>query len=104
MPVLFCKLHDFLQFFTDGTIILTAMGAQALGAILDAILRIGETTASVFTQGIQRAIAEDTAKGLRVCPAVAGKILTFPVLIKIIMAHNGPLKNKSLRTKNDMLS
>jgi hypothetical protein len=64
------------------------MGLQTFGAILDAVFRIGEGTAAPVAQGIQRAEAEQAAELLRISPGVAGKILAFFMLKKIVIRHN----------------
>ena len=60
------------------------MGAQAAGAVFDAIVCIREVAATAVTQGIQGAITEHATKGFRVCTGVAGKVVTVTVLKKII--------------------
>ena len=85
--ILFYKLQDFPQFLADEAVVFPAMGAQAAGAVLDSLFVIGKAAAAVIPQGIQGAIAKQAAELLRVRPGMAGKILTFLVLKKIIMAH-----------------
>ena len=63
------------------------MGPQAVGTVLDTFFGIGEIAAAVFAQGIQRAVAEHAAENFRVRAGMAGKIFTFPVLKKVVMAH-----------------
>ncbi len=65
------------------------MGNQAIGAILDTLISISKTAAAPVTKDIQRAIAEQAAKGFRTRPRMAGKILTFSVLKKIVVRYNG---------------
>jgi hypothetical protein len=67
------------------------MGKQAVGTILDTVFGVGKIAAATVCQSIQRTIAEQTAKGLRVCARVAGKVFTVPVLEKIIGHCTAPL-------------
>ena len=63
------------------------MGFDAIGAILDAVFRIGKTSAATVAQRIQRAIAKQTAEIFLAHALVAGKILTFAILNKFIVFH-----------------
>ena len=63
------------------------MGPQTEGAVLDPLLVIPEAAAAVFSQSIQGAIAEQAAELLWIRAWMAGKILTFLILEKIIMTH-----------------
>ena len=67
------------------------MGLQAIGAILNTVGQILESTAAFVTQSIQGAIAEQAVKMLRVHILVARKIFTFPVLEKFVIGHVTPL-------------
>ena len=73
--------------FLDGGVILPFVRAQATGAILDAALHIAKIAAALITQRIQGAITKQTAEGFRVCPLMAGEILTLPVLKEIVVRH-----------------
>lgn len=83
----FRKLQYIRHFLAYLSVILPDMGSKAAGTILDAILRIPEAAAAFVRKAIQRAIAEQTAECFRVSTRMTGKILTFPVLKEIIMAH-----------------
>ena len=63
------------------------MGTKTVGAVFDTVCRIREMTAATVCKTVERTVAEQTAECFRVCPLVAGEILTFPVLKKVIMAH-----------------
>ena len=62
-----------------------SVGNHTIAAVLDAVLRIGEMTAAFLTQGVQRAVTEETVKGLLVCYLMAREKLTFPVGKKLVM-------------------
>jgi hypothetical protein len=63
------------------------VGAQAVGAVFHATFCITEAAAALIAQAVKGTIAEQTAEGLRVCTGMAGKILTFTMLEKIIIRH-----------------
>ena len=67
-----------------------AVGLGAGGAVLDALIRIGEITAAFCAKRIQRAIAEQAIEMLRICAFVAGKILAFFIFDKFIVLHKLP--------------
>ena len=87
---LFRKFQKLWHFFHDFLVILPAMGAETVGAVLDAVGQVAETAATLIPQGVQGAIAEQAVKILRVCPGMTGEIFTFPILKKIVMAHIKP--------------
>lgn len=67
------------------------MGMQAPGAVFDSIVQIAEAATALVCQTIQWAVAEQAAEGIRIGSFMAGKILTFPILEKVIVAHtNSP--------------
>ena len=84
------QLHHIAHFFHDFQIILTAVGFEAIGAILDALGGICKSTAAVFAQAVQRAIAEEATEGCGVCVFMAGEVFTFLILKKIVIWHNQP--------------
>jgi hypothetical protein len=86
--LLFRHFKNAGHFFADGTIILPAVGLQALGAILDAIFRVCKAAAALVAQGVQGTIAEQAAEGFRVSAWMAGEIFAFLVLEKIIVGHS----------------
>jgi hypothetical protein len=85
--LLFRHFKNAGHFFADGTIILPAVGFQALGAILDAIFRVCKAAAALVAQGVKGTIAEQAAEGFRVSAWMAGEIFAFLVLEKIIVGH-----------------
>ena len=64
------------------------MGTQAGGAVLDAVLGVGEIAAAILTQSVEGAVAEDAGESIRVGILVAGEVFALPVLEKIIMCHS----------------
>ena len=58
-----------------------------MGAILDAILRIGKVAAAFGPQCVQGAIAEQAAETTFVRYLMAGEIFAFFVLKKVVMSH-----------------
>ena len=81
------QLQNLFQILADAAVIFPAVGPQAGRAVLDPLFCVPEIAPAPISQGIQGAVAEHAAKVLRVSTLVAGKIFTFPILIKIIMAH-----------------
>ena len=63
------------------------MGAQAAGAVFDAVLGVGEVAAAIFAQSIEGAVAEDAGEGFRVGILVAGEVFTGFVLEKVVVWH-----------------
>ena len=45
--MLFCQLHDIADFGADLVIVLPAVGFQAIGAVLNAVFRVGKGTAAL---------------------------------------------------------
>ena len=66
------------------------MGDHAPGAVLNSHFGIGEIPSAVLSQGVQRAITEQAAEALLIYPLMAGKVLTFAVLKKIVICHDAP--------------
>ena len=60
---------------------------QTAAAVFDAVFQIGKTAAAFVSQGIKRAIAEQTVKILRVDPLVARKEFACSVLAEFIVFH-----------------
>ena len=79
-------LHDILKFGVYIIIITSLVWKQALGAILYAVLGIFAVAAALFAQRKQRAIAEQAVKILRMFGGMAGKIFTFGILKKSVIA------------------
>ena len=67
------------------------MREQAAGTVLDSVLRIAETAAAATSECVQRAVAEQAAKGLGIRPRVTGVEFAELVLEKIVMLflHRG---------------
>ena len=85
---LFRLFYHLRQACANCIIILPSVGAQAAGAILDAVLRICKAAAALIPQGIQGAEAKQAIEILRVCAFMARKIFAFPILEKFIVFHN----------------
>lgn len=81
-------LDEFLQSCTDTFVLFGIVRAQAIGAILNAIGRICKIAATVLAQSIQRAVAEQAIKSLRVSAFVAGKIFAGLILEKCRIFHS----------------
>ena len=86
----FRHLHHQLQLLANLIIILPSVRNKAIGAILNAVFRVMEIAAATIPQGIQRTIAEKTAKGIRISALVTREIFTFLVLEKVVMSHCAP--------------
>ena len=78
------QLDDLAHLFGDILIAFPFVGAQAGGAVLDTGFGIAEVAAAVFAQGVEGAVAEDAAKGLRVGVLMAGEVFTFFVLEEVV--------------------
>ena len=87
---LFRKFQNLWHFFHDFSIIFPAVGTETVGAVFDTVGQVAETATAFVTQGIQGAIAKQTAKGIWIRPRMTGEIFTFPVLKKIVMSHVTP--------------
>ena len=55
--MVFRQLHHFADLGADIVIVLPAVGLQAVGAVLDAVFRIGKGAAALVTQGVEGAEA-----------------------------------------------
>jgi len=86
----FRHLDDSRHLLADGIVILPPVGPQAIGAVLDAAFRIAEIAAALVPQSIQGAVAKQATESFWIRTGMAGKILTFPVLEKVIMGHCVP--------------
>ena len=91
-PGLFCHFQNRIHRFTDIFIVFPAMGTQACRTVLAPLLRIPEITAAAVSQTVQRAVAENTAEGIRIRTCMAGKVLTLFMLKEVIIRHNHPSK------------
>ena len=83
----FCHFQNISHFIADGFVVLSAVGAQAVGAVLDALFRITEAASAPVSQSIEGAIAKDTAEGFRIGTFMAGKIFTLLILKEIVVTH-----------------
>ena len=84
---LFRQFYHLTHLIQDGFVAFALMGAQAMAAILDAIVQILEIAAAAVPQAVQGAIAEQAAEFLRVCPFMAREILALLILKKIVVCH-----------------
>ena len=100
LRLLFCQFQNFIHISADILVILPAVWPQAGGAVFNSAFRIGKITTAVFSQGIQRAKAEQAAEMIRIRSPMAGKIFTFFVLKKIIMRHSCLLHKKRAAPKD----
>jgi hypothetical protein len=64
------------------------VGNQAAGAVLNAILGIGEVSPAFVPQRIQGTVAKQAAELPFLYALMAGKELTFYVLYKLVIFHN----------------
>ena len=78
---------DFDCLFGNIIVALPLVGAQAIGAVLDAVFGVGKIAAAVFAQSVEGAVAEDAAKGFGIGVLVAGEVFAFFVLEKVIVGH-----------------
>ncbi len=74
------------------------MRTDASGAVLDALIGIGETASAFIAQEIQRAVAEQTVEIIRIGAFVARKILALLVreILVIIAFYDGPAAFRGL--------
>ena len=84
----FCQFNDTRHFIANLFVVLPDMGFQTVGAVLDAVFRIGEAAAAFVTKAVQRAVAEQAAESFRIGSGMTGKVFTFPILKKIIICHD----------------
>ncbi len=75
------------HFIHNPVIIFPAVRDKAFGAVFDACLRICKIAAAVFSQSIQRAVAEKTVEVFRPFGFVAWEIFAGCVLKKFIIIH-----------------
>jgi hypothetical protein len=84
---LFRQFQDFCHFIHDLCVVFPAVRLQALGAILDAVIRIKKVASAAVAQGIEGAVAEQTVEVFRVRAGMTGEVFTLLILEKIVMAH-----------------
>ena len=94
-------MHDGKYLFVPGdnsSVILPMMGERAAGAYLSAIGMIDKIPAAPIAQNIERAVAEQAVKVLRVCPLVAGEILARPVgeKLTVLCGHGSSNVDKDI--------
>jgi len=82
-----CNFYHCTHFFHDPVEISFAVGSYAVAAILDPVFCIAKAAAAAITQCIQRTIAEQAIEFALTYALMAGKVLTFPILEKLIMFH-----------------
>ena len=78
---------DFTHLFCDILIAFPFMGTQASGAILDAVVGVGEIAAAGFAQGVEGAVAEDAGECFGIGIFVAGKVFALFILEEVVMCH-----------------
>ena len=81
-PVFLCQFHDLIIFAHDITEILSFMGKEAVCTVLDSLFCVLKISSAPIPQSIQRTIAEQAVKILRIIGFMTGKILTFFVAEK----------------------
>ena len=84
---LFCQVHHQRHLLHDGIIVLSAMGSEAIGTVLNSLFGIGKIASAPVTQRIERTVAEQAAEPLGICAGMAGKILASLILNKIVICH-----------------
>ena len=90
-----CHFDNFIKFVHDILVIFFLVGHQTVRTVLDAIFCVFEIAAAVFTQSIQRTVAEQAVEVFLVLSLVAREKLALPVLEKFIVfgfqfLHNAP--------------
>ena len=83
----FFFLHHFddvAEFFGDLGVAFALVGVQAVGAVFDAVARIGEIASAVFAESIEGAVAEEAGEGFGVGVLVAGEVFAVFILEKIV--------------------
>ena len=84
--LLFRKLDDLYELCCDLAVVFPLVGAQAVGAVLDALGIVAEVAAAAVAQGVKRAIAEQTVKVSNVGTFMTWKIFAlFMRKIRIIL-------------------
>ena len=80
----FHHIAHLLHYAVEG---IPAVGTQATGTVLNALLRVCKIASAVLPQRIQRAVAEQAIKALLIAAFVARKILTLGILKKFVVFH-----------------
>ena len=70
---------NFLKLGGNVPVIVPPVGKSTAGTVFHTALGIGEISPAVGSQGVERAVAEQTVKILRVVGGVAGEIFARPV-------------------------
>lgn len=79
------QFQNFGHFCAYTVVVFPTVRPQTLRAVLNSRIGIAKTAAAPVCQCVKRTVAEQTAEGFRVRVFMAGKILTFFVLEKIIV-------------------
>lgn len=80
--------NNLFEFLYYRFVILLQMRLDTFLTAFNAARKIMDTAAAFVTEGIQRTVAEQTVEIFRIFNFVAGEILTFPVLKKLVAVHN----------------
>ena len=83
--LLFCRFYHHIHSRQNPFIVFPLMRKDASGTVLDSAFRITKPAATTLPQRIQRAIAKQTIEFFGIYTLMTGKILTFPVLKKLMM-------------------
>ena len=83
----FCQFQNSIHSGHNPIISTGTMRNQTATAIFDSGRSIAESTATLVTKGIQRAIAEPAVKAVRIATGMTGEIRTGFVLIEFITFH-----------------
>jgi hypothetical protein len=67
---------------------------QTFGTVFNTVRSVSKTAAAILPQGIQGAIAKQTAKAFFVCIGMTREILAIPILYKVISHLYTSAKNK----------
>ena len=86
----FRQFHHIAHLLHNAVEGISAVRTQATGTVLNALLRVCKIAAAVLSQRIQRAVAEQAVKVLRVTALVAREILTLGILKEFIIFHIVP--------------
>ena len=78
-------LAELLKAACDSAKIVLLVRNHAARAVLDAARRVPEIAAAVTSQRVQRTVAEQTVKVLRICACMTRKIFTFLIAEKSIV-------------------
>ena len=75
--VFLCQLHDLIILAHNIAEVFSFMGKQTICTVFNAFVCIFKVSSALISQSVQRAIAKQAIKILRIIGFMAGKILTF---------------------------